>query len=200
MPQITLNTGAKLENRTEGIIADAVDISGGYFVTASTEITSTGAEGKIPDYACVEGAICYCTADSKFYQCHGEYNEGTEKWEWEWLEARNVGIQYFSDIRPIVNNIGSIKAGETFETPISVQTLLARILYPFTELALPGAATAKNSAGVTMVKDSPYTIPDYPTLDEITFTITPNSVTDFSFILYKSTDLVNGIAEATYNP
>ena len=57
---------------------------GSYFVTASTEITSTGEEGKIPDYACVEGALCYCigtdgTEDyaNKFYQ----YNDGawTEK-------------------------------------------------------------------------------------------------------------------------
>ena len=59
-------------------LIDAVDVGGGYFVTQTVEITTTGESNKIPHYACVEGAICYCTTDTQFYQCTG--NGTTATW------------------------------------------------------------------------------------------------------------------------
>ena len=89
---ITLNTGAKLANNADGIIADAVDISGGYFVTESIDTTTTGESGKIPDYACVEGALCYCKTDGKFYRCVkiGETQELKPIWAWKPLGIEHV--------------------------------------------------------------------------------------------------------------
>jgi hypothetical protein len=58
-------------NGNGGTVISGEAVKGGYFVTPSVEITSEGEEGKIPDYACVTGTLCYCTGDSKFYQYNG---------------------------------------------------------------------------------------------------------------------------------
>lgn len=65
------NAGSEVVNNNGGIVVKGTAVEGGYFVTESIEITSIGEAGKIPKYACVEGALCYCTGDSKFYQCDG---------------------------------------------------------------------------------------------------------------------------------
>ena len=68
---MALDTNDELINGQGGIVVQGSAVSGGYFVTQSTSITTTGETGKIPDYACVEGALCYCTGDSKFHQYDG---------------------------------------------------------------------------------------------------------------------------------
>ena len=65
------NAAAKVVNNAGGIVVDGSAVEGGYFVTDSIEVTSLGEPGKIPEYACVFGALCYCTADSNFYQYNG---------------------------------------------------------------------------------------------------------------------------------
>lgn len=67
----------KIINSDTGIVVDAVDVGGGYFVTKTVEITTTGDPNKIPHYACVDGAICYCTTDKQFYQCTGSGTTAT---------------------------------------------------------------------------------------------------------------------------
>ena len=69
---MALDTNNEIINGNGGIVVKGTAVSGGYFVTNSIDVTATGEAGKIPDYACVEGALCYCMGDSKFYQ----YNDG----------------------------------------------------------------------------------------------------------------------------
>ena len=69
---MALDAQNKIINAQDGIVVDGTAVEGGYFVTESTEITTTGESGKIPSYACVEGALCYCKTDGKFYQYIGK--------------------------------------------------------------------------------------------------------------------------------
>ena len=68
---MALDAQNKIINAASGIVVDGTAVEGGYFVTESTDVTTTGEAGKIPDYACVEGALCYCKGDAKFYQYNG---------------------------------------------------------------------------------------------------------------------------------
>jgi hypothetical protein len=77
---MALDTNNEIINGNGGIVVKGTAVSGGYFVTNSIDVTATGETGKIPDYACVEGALCYCTGDSQFYQYHKP--EGADKGEW----------------------------------------------------------------------------------------------------------------------
>lgn len=67
-----IRTGLNLMNTAfngqGGTVISGDAVKGGYFVTPSIEITDKGEEGKIPDYACVLGTLCYCSTDKKFYQ------------------------------------------------------------------------------------------------------------------------------------
>lgn len=91
MSNIILNTGAKLENQADGIIADAIDIAGGYFVISSLK--------DIPNYARVEKALCFCQADNKFYQCKVELDpDPAIEPKYSWIEPVNVGIRYLEDL------------------------------------------------------------------------------------------------------
>ena len=72
-------------NGNGGTVISGEAVKGGYFVTPSIEITTTGESGKIPAYACVVGTLCYCTGDSKFYQYNGS----------AWVEAKLGGSENF---------------------------------------------------------------------------------------------------------
>ncbi len=62
---LTVNTN--IINDTDQYLLDAKNVKGGYIVVSSiTERNS------LPVATTVEGSLCYCTADSKFYQ----YNNG----------------------------------------------------------------------------------------------------------------------------
>jgi hypothetical protein len=79
---MALNTNNELINGTSGIVVDGTAVRGGYFVVERLEITTTGAEGLIPDYACVEGALCFCKDNNTFYKC----TIGADGPEWEEAE------------------------------------------------------------------------------------------------------------------
>lgn len=66
---LTINTN--IVNNTEGgYVLDAKNVKGGYFTVDSNpnEITDFSL---LPRDTKVEGSLCYCTADSKFYQYNG---------------------------------------------------------------------------------------------------------------------------------
>ena len=60
---MALDAGNKVINTNTGIVADAKDISGGYFVIDQIS--------NIPTYANQNGALCYVTQNSQFYQYNG---------------------------------------------------------------------------------------------------------------------------------
>ena len=68
------NAAAKVVNLAGGTVAAGVDIEGGYF--------SIDSLSNIPDHAKVEGTLCYCIGDGKFYQ----YNGST------WVEKKLVPV------------------------------------------------------------------------------------------------------------
>jgi hypothetical protein len=74
---MALDANNEIINGNGGIVVKATAVSGGYFITNSIKITDKNEAGKIPDYACVDKALCYCTSDNKFYQ----YSEITKEWE-----------------------------------------------------------------------------------------------------------------------
>lgn len=94
---MALDASNKIINSQDGIVVDGTSVEGGYFVTPSIEITSTGEAGKIPSYACIEGALCYCTGDSKFYQ-----HDGTT-----WVEAKLGGGLGDQDVLKVINPIAA---------------------------------------------------------------------------------------------
>ncbi len=55
-----------IENQTNGYLLDAKNVKGGYLVVDSTDDLTS-----LPEATIVEGSLCYCTADSKFYQYNG---------------------------------------------------------------------------------------------------------------------------------
>jgi hypothetical protein len=87
------NVGSKVVNRQSGIVVDGHDVAGGYFVTESIEVTSKGESGKIPDYACVDGALCYCKEDNQFYK----YNQNTSTWEVAFTTS-NLDSAFFNSL------------------------------------------------------------------------------------------------------
>lgn len=91
---MALDTNNELINGNGGIVVNGAAVRGGYFVTESTDITSTGEAGKIPDYACVTGALCYCTGTTstpinKFYQYNGT----------SWVESSIMNQNAFSNVK-----------------------------------------------------------------------------------------------------
>ena len=50
-------------NSVSGVVISGDAVKGGYFVTDTLE--------NIPSWSNVTGTLCYCTADSKFYQYNG---------------------------------------------------------------------------------------------------------------------------------
>ena len=50
-------------NGAGGIVISGDAVKGGYFVTDTID--------NIPSWSSVAGTLCYCTADSKFYQYNG---------------------------------------------------------------------------------------------------------------------------------
>jgi hypothetical protein len=72
---LTINTN--IVNDTEsGYVLDAKNIKGGYFIVGQNpnDIIDFNI---IPSGIKVNGSLCYCTADSKFYQYNGT----------DWVEA-----------------------------------------------------------------------------------------------------------------
>ena len=110
------NAAAKVVNNAGGIVVDASAVEGGYFVVDSTEITDRGEVGKIPDYACIEGALCYCKTDSKFYQYLNN----------EWVEKKFSAT--FDDSVTSIDDavISDIINGEYVETEVSSQYAIAK--------------------------------------------------------------------------
>lgn len=69
----------KIENQTNGYLLDAKNIKGGYIVVASI----AGRNG-LPSATIMNGTLCFCQADSKFYQYTG--TDGTNTGI-NWAEA-----------------------------------------------------------------------------------------------------------------
>lgn len=55
-----------IENQTNGYLLDAKNVKGGYIV-----VNSTTERDSLPAATIVNGSLCYCTADSKFYKYNG---------------------------------------------------------------------------------------------------------------------------------
>lgn len=112
-----IRTGLNLMNTafngSGGTVISGEAVKGGYFVTPSIEITYKGEEGKIPDYACVLGTLCYCTGDKKFYQYLSVSREvdGTTTTTNEWVNI---------ELDEVVNKIDTL-IGEDAEK--SVRTI-----------------------------------------------------------------------------
>ena len=73
------NTKVVLENTTDGYLAEGTSIRGGYFVIDSLANIATN----YPRIA-VEGSLCYCQSDDKFYVYNGS--------SWEEMKTGGSGI------------------------------------------------------------------------------------------------------------
>lgn len=60
---MALDATNEIINSTHGYVVQGTAVKGGYFVTATI--------AAIPSHANVTGALCFCTADSKFYKYNG---------------------------------------------------------------------------------------------------------------------------------
>jgi len=56
----------KIENQTNQYLLDAKNVKGSYVV-----VNSIKERDELPAATTVTGSLCYCTADSKFYQYNG---------------------------------------------------------------------------------------------------------------------------------
>ena len=72
-----LNTGNTIFNSNGGTLISGDAVKGGYFVTDAIV--------NIPSWAKVDGTLCYCTNEAKFYQ----YKESSQTWT-PALEAKPV--------------------------------------------------------------------------------------------------------------
>lgn len=110
-----IRTGLNLMNTafngSGGIVISGEAVKGGYFVTPSIEITYEGEEGKIPDYACIKGTLCYCSTDKKFYQFDGT----------NWVNKR------WDELVPALDTLIASDAGKSVRT-IANEELAAQLL------------------------------------------------------------------------
>ena len=78
-----LDTASTIYNSNGGILISGDAVKGGYFVTDTLD--------NIPSWTKVPGTLCYCTADSKFYQYNGStWEEATFGTSFEELTASEV--------------------------------------------------------------------------------------------------------------
>ena len=74
-------------------LTDAEYIKGGYFVVGTyANLAGYAAATASNDGTIVNGSLCYCQADGKFYQYKLKANSTTE---YEWKEALNIKIPEF---------------------------------------------------------------------------------------------------------
>ena len=81
-------------------LIDAEEVKGGYFIVSSLDELadftkySVSSSGEITDGTIIEGSLCYCQKDTKFYQYNGE----------EWIEASGATITLVNSLEDIPND------------------------------------------------------------------------------------------------
>lgn len=91
--------------------------------------------------------------------------------------ARSTDVVY-SNSTPIVEGIGSIKPGTTFEN-ISIKTMLDKILYPYIDIEVSFNSMSSPAGS--------YYVQALPTLASVSFNVKKNSATDIIFELWDKT-------------
>ena len=170
------DAAAKIINNAGGIVAEGSAIEGGYFVTQSIEVTATGEEGKIPAYACVPGALCYCKEDSKFYQYDGEKKLWVESAinQMNQLEGITDSLAFTQGIDKVATvAVGGIAAG-TDLTEKGIAQILEGILFPYVPFTFNGI-TATDSAGAATDFAGTYEYGQTVTINSITPSFTAGS-------------------------
>jgi D-alanine-D-alanine ligase-like ATP-grasp enzyme len=81
----------------------------------------------------------------------------------------------YNNSTPIVNSIGSIQPGTTFENK-TIQEMLDLILYPYVKIEVGSTATAEPSIKT-------YNVEDLPTLEKVILPVKQNSATNLCFEL-----------------
>lgn len=170
---MALDASNKIINSQDGVVVDGTSVAGGYFVVNSIQVTSTGESGKIPDYACIKGALCYCTADSNFYQC-----TSTEAKTWE---KANFGIEV--PVRSVAGKTGAVTLAKSDVGLGNVANVLQYSAsnpppYPVTSVNEKTGAVKLTASDVGALPDST-TIPE-PANDGV-LTIKRNSATIGTF-------------------
>ena len=105
----------------------------------------------------------------------------------------DLNVTYTNET-PIVNALGSIKVGQTFEN-VTIQEMLTMILYPYIDIEVGTTATTTAPTGS-------YYTHNLPTLSTATIYVKKNSATNLAFSLWDTTNnkqLGNTLTEADIN-
>lgn len=90
---MAVNTQQPLENKTDGYLCKGSDVKGSYFVVSTIaerdNLQVSGVGGK--DGSIVDGSLCYCQANDKFYI----YKKKDENNNGEWIEKKILNEQNF---------------------------------------------------------------------------------------------------------
>lgn len=92
--------------------------------------------------------------------------------------ARSEDLLYTNSTK-IVNGLGSIKPGDTFDR-VPIKTVLDKILYPYVDIVV-SFTSIDNSTG-------DYAVHNLPKVQSVSFTVQKNSATDIVFELWDTTN------------
>jgi hypothetical protein len=92
--------------------------------------------------------------------------------------ARSEDLLYTNSTK-IVNGLGSIKPGDTFDR-VPIKTVLDKILYPYVDITV-SFTSIDNSTGE-------YVVHNLPKVQSVSFTVQKNSATDIVFKLWDTTN------------
>ena len=97
-------------------LTDAQYIKGGYLVVANTtERDALPIANEQHDGVVVEGSLCFCQSDSKFYQYLLDANSNPETYSWQVVQSSGGGM-----INPMSNSQDIIIGGPS-GTPVALQ-------------------------------------------------------------------------------
>lgn len=92
--------------------------------------------------------------------------------------ARSEDLLYTNSTK-IVNGLGSIKPGDTFDR-VPIKTVLDKILYPYVDITVSFTSIDNNTGD--------YVVHNLPKVQSVSFTVQKNSATDIVFELWDTTN------------
>lgn len=106
----------------------------------------------------------------------------------------DLNITYTNDMETI-NAVGGVPAGFKFEGEWTIQDILTKLFYPYIDLdydetVFKNRISIGTSSGTVTTASKSYTIPNFPTLNSITFYLKKNSATNLSFKLYAGNEQI----------
>ena len=127
-------------------LTDAEYIKGGYFVVDTyANLTAKDSNGKYLNYSpstatedgtIVEGSLCYCQADNKFYQFNGE----------EWIEADGSTITLVNSLEDIPNDTTKLYRYEVEEISSNIVEVISEFHEGGANTVFAKTTTANNNS------------------------------------------------------